>query len=161
MQATFNPDRILDAILETFVEYDNWLTLRQLANRPTGDPSNEQLIAGIVDRHSRVLVITDGCSASSAQASSRMLLRLRLVNSYPSIRCNIPINYAHNPPSRQNFPQIFLSSDCKHGLHQDPTTPPLFWTRSGEADSLCRDLCRNCPIPAGVKRVRAVSLAYK
>jgi len=61
MQATFNPDRILDAILETFVEYDNWLTLRQLANRPTGDPSNEQLIAGIVDRHSRVLVITDGC----------------------------------------------------------------------------------------------------
>ena len=60
MQATFDPDRILDAILETFVEYDNWLTFRQLANRLTGDPSNEQLIAGIVDRHSRVLMVTDG-----------------------------------------------------------------------------------------------------
>ena len=61
MPAAFNPDRMLDAILEAFVEYDNWLTFRQLANRLTGDPSNEQLIAGIVDRHSRVLVVTDGC----------------------------------------------------------------------------------------------------
>ncbi len=61
MQATFNPDRILDAILETFVEYDDWLTFRQLANRLTGDPSNEQVIAGIVGRHSRVLVVTAGC----------------------------------------------------------------------------------------------------
>ena len=61
MQATFNPDLILDAILETLVGYDNWLTFRELANRLTGDPSNEQLIAGIVDRHSRVLVVTDGC----------------------------------------------------------------------------------------------------
>ena len=61
MQVTFNPDRILDAILETFIEYDTWLTFRQLANRLTGDPSNEQLIAGIVDRHGGVLVVTDGC----------------------------------------------------------------------------------------------------
>ena len=61
MQKTFNPDRILDAILETFVEYDNWLTFRQLAHRLTGDTSNEQLIAGIVDRHSGVLMVTDGC----------------------------------------------------------------------------------------------------
>jgi hypothetical protein len=60
MQATSNPDRILDAILEIFVEYDNWLTFRQLASRLTGDPSNEQTIAGIVDRHSRVLEVTDG-----------------------------------------------------------------------------------------------------
>ncbi len=61
MQVTFDPDRILDLILETFVEYDNWLTFRQLANRLTEDPSNDQLIAGIVHRHSRVLVVTDGC----------------------------------------------------------------------------------------------------
>jgi hypothetical protein len=61
MKVTFNPDRILDAILETFIEYDNWLTFRQLANRLTGDPSDEQLIAGIVDRHSRVFVVADGC----------------------------------------------------------------------------------------------------
>jgi len=61
MQLTLNPDRILDLILETFVEYDNWLTFRQLANRLTGDPSNDQLIAQIVHRHSSVLVITDGC----------------------------------------------------------------------------------------------------
>ena len=60
MRVTFNPDRILDAILEIFVEYDNWLTFRQLATRLTGDPSNEQLIAGIVHRHNRVLVVTDG-----------------------------------------------------------------------------------------------------
>jgi len=61
MQVKLNPDRILDLILETFVEYDNWLTFRQLANRLTGDPANDQLIAGIVYRHSRVLVVTDGC----------------------------------------------------------------------------------------------------
>ena len=58
---TFNPDRILDQMLETFVEYNNWLTFRQLAYRFTGDPSNEQLIAEIVDRHSRVFMVTDGC----------------------------------------------------------------------------------------------------
>ena len=58
---TFNPDRILDQMLETFVEFDNWLTFRQLASRLTGDPSNEQLIAGIVHRHSRVFIVTDGC----------------------------------------------------------------------------------------------------
>ena len=61
MRVTVNPDRILDAILEIFVEYDNWLTFRQLANRLTGDLSNEQLIAGIVDRHGGVLVVADGC----------------------------------------------------------------------------------------------------
>ena len=61
MRVTFDPDCILDAILEIFVEYDNWLTFRQLATRLTGDPSNEQLIAGIVHRHNRVLVVTDGC----------------------------------------------------------------------------------------------------
>ncbi|HXJ90679.1 MAG TPA: hypothetical protein VMS18_27970 [Candidatus Binatia bacterium] len=60
MQATFNPDRILDAILETFVEYDNWLTFRQLANRLTGDASNQHVIAEVVYRHSRVFVVTDG-----------------------------------------------------------------------------------------------------
>ena len=61
MPVTSNLDRTLDLILEIFVEYDNWLTFRQLATRLTGDPSNEQLIAGIVDRHSGVLVVTDGC----------------------------------------------------------------------------------------------------
>ena len=58
---TFNPDRILDQILETFVEYDNWLTFRQLAYRVTGDPSNEQLMAGIVHGHGGVFLVTDGC----------------------------------------------------------------------------------------------------
>ena len=61
MRVTFDPDRILDAILEIFVEYDNWLTFRQLATRLTGDPSNEQLIAVIVHRHNRVFAVTDGC----------------------------------------------------------------------------------------------------
>jgi hypothetical protein len=74
MQVTFNPDRILDAILETLIEYDTWLTFRQLANRLTGDPSNEQLIAGIVDRHGGVLVVTDGCRCKLRTGSSRMLL---------------------------------------------------------------------------------------
>jgi hypothetical protein len=57
----FDPDRILDQILEIFVEYDNWLTFRQLAYRVTGDPSNQHVIAEVVHRHSRVLVVTDGC----------------------------------------------------------------------------------------------------
>ena len=57
----FNPDRILDQMLETFVEYNSWLTFRQLADRLTGDPSNEHLVAGIVHRHSRVFMVTDGC----------------------------------------------------------------------------------------------------
>ena len=61
MRVTFDPDRILDAILEIFIEYDNWLTFRQLATRLTGDPSNGQLIAGIVHGHNRVFVVTDGC----------------------------------------------------------------------------------------------------
>ena len=61
MPVTSDLDRTLDVILEIFVEYDNWLTFRQLATRLTGDPSNEQLIAGIVDRHTRVLVVTEGC----------------------------------------------------------------------------------------------------
>ena len=57
---TLNPDRILDQMLETFVEYDDWLTFRQLAYRLTGDPSNEQIIAEIVHRHSRIFMVTDG-----------------------------------------------------------------------------------------------------
>jgi len=58
---TFNPDRILDQMLETFVEYNNWLTFRQLAYRLTGDPSNEQIIAEIVHQHGRIFMVTDGC----------------------------------------------------------------------------------------------------
>lgn len=57
----FDPDRVLDQILETFVEYDNWLTFRQLAYRVTGDPSNQHIIAKLVHRHSRVFVVNDGC----------------------------------------------------------------------------------------------------
>lgn len=60
MQATLNPDRILDEMLETFVEHNNWLTFRELACRLTGDSSNEQLIGEIVHRHSRVFMVTDG-----------------------------------------------------------------------------------------------------
>ena len=56
----FDPDRILDQILEIFVEYDTWLTFRQLAYRLTGDPSNENVIAEVVRRHGRVLVVNDG-----------------------------------------------------------------------------------------------------
>jgi hypothetical protein len=55
-----NPDRILDQILEIFVEYDNWLTFRQLAYRVTGDPSDQHVIAEVVYRHIRVFVVTDG-----------------------------------------------------------------------------------------------------
>jgi hypothetical protein len=48
----FDPDRILDQLLEIFVaEHNNWLTFRKLAYRTTGDPSQEYLIAGVVDRH--------------------------------------------------------------------------------------------------------------
>ena len=58
---TIDPDRLLDQILEVFVEYNNWLTFRQLASRLTGDQSNEDLIAGVVRRHNRVFVVNDGC----------------------------------------------------------------------------------------------------
>jgi hypothetical protein len=58
---TIDPDRLLDQILEVFIEYNNWLTFRQLASRLTGDQSNEDLIAGVVRRHSRVLIVNDGC----------------------------------------------------------------------------------------------------
>jgi hypothetical protein len=57
----FDTDRILDQILEIFIEYDNWLTFRQLAYRLTGEPSNEHVIAEVVHRHSGVLVLNDGC----------------------------------------------------------------------------------------------------
>jgi hypothetical protein len=57
----FDPDRILDQILEIFIKYDNWLTFRQLAYRLTGEPSNEHVIAEVVHRHSGVLVVNDGC----------------------------------------------------------------------------------------------------
>ena len=53
-------DHILDQLLEVFIEYDNWLTFRQLAYRVTGDPSNQHEIAAVVYRHSRVFVVTDG-----------------------------------------------------------------------------------------------------
>ena len=61
MHVMFDPDRILDQILETFIEYDNWLTFRQLAYRVTGDPSNLHVIAEVVYRHSRVFDMNDGC----------------------------------------------------------------------------------------------------
>lgn len=57
----FDQDRILDPILEVFVEYDNWLTFRQLACRLTGDPSNEHAIAEVVHRHSKIFAVSDGC----------------------------------------------------------------------------------------------------
>jgi hypothetical protein len=57
----FDPDHILDQILEIFVEYDTWLTFRQLAYRVTGDPSNQHLIAEVVHQHSRVFIVNDGC----------------------------------------------------------------------------------------------------
>lgn len=60
----FDPDRILDQILEIFVEYDNWLTFRQLADRLTGDPTNEHVIAEVIHRHGGVLVVSDDCRCS-------------------------------------------------------------------------------------------------
>lgn len=56
-----DPDLILDQILEVFVDYNNWLTFRQLAHRLTGDPSNDSLIAEIVHQHARVFIVNDGC----------------------------------------------------------------------------------------------------
>ena len=44
---TIDPDRLLDQILEVFVDYNTWLTFRQLASRLTGDESNEDQIAGV------------------------------------------------------------------------------------------------------------------
>ena len=55
-----DPDSLLDQILEVFVEYNNWLTFRELASRLTGDQSNKDLIAGVVHRHSRVFIVNDG-----------------------------------------------------------------------------------------------------
>jgi hypothetical protein len=57
----FDSDRILDQILETFVEYDNWLTFQQLAYRITGDPSNQHVIAEVVHQHNQVFIVNDGC----------------------------------------------------------------------------------------------------
>ena len=56
-----DPDPILDQILEVFVDYNNWLTFRQLAQRLTGDPSNEHLIAQVVQQHDSVFIVNDGC----------------------------------------------------------------------------------------------------
>jgi hypothetical protein len=56
-----DPDLILDQILEVFVDYNNWLTFRQLAQRITGDPSNEYLIAEVVQQHGSVFIVSDGC----------------------------------------------------------------------------------------------------
>jgi len=55
-----DPDLILDQILEVFVDYNNWLTFRQLAQRLTGDPSNESLIAEVVRQHDGVFIVSDG-----------------------------------------------------------------------------------------------------
>jgi hypothetical protein len=57
-----DPDLILDQILEVFVDYNNWLTFRQLAYRLTGDQSNESLIAEVVHQHGRVFIVDDGCT---------------------------------------------------------------------------------------------------
>jgi len=56
-----NPNLILDQILEVFVDYNNWLTFRQLAQRLTGDPSNEHLIAEVVRQHGSVFIVNEGC----------------------------------------------------------------------------------------------------
>jgi len=56
-----DPHLILDQILEVFVDYNNWLTFRQLADRLTGDPANEHLIAGVVRQHGSVFIVEDGC----------------------------------------------------------------------------------------------------
>lgn len=57
---TIDSDRVLDQMLEVFVEYNNWLTFRQLATRITGDSANTDLIAELVHRHSGVFVVNDG-----------------------------------------------------------------------------------------------------
>lgn len=56
-----DPDLILDQILEVFVDYNNWLTFRQLAYRLTGDSSNESLIADVVRQHGGVFLVEEGC----------------------------------------------------------------------------------------------------
>ena len=56
---TIDPDRLLDQILEVFVECNTWLSFRELASRLTGDRSNEDLIAGVVHRHRRVFIVND------------------------------------------------------------------------------------------------------
>jgi hypothetical protein len=56
-----DPDLILDQILEVFVDYNNWITFRQLAQRLTGDPSNEHLMAEVVRQHGQVFIVNDGC----------------------------------------------------------------------------------------------------
>ena len=70
MYVMFHPDRLLDQVLEIFVEYDNWLTFRELAYRVTGDPSDQHVIAEIVRRHNRVFVVNEG---------SRCKLRTELI----------------------------------------------------------------------------------
>jgi hypothetical protein len=67
-------DLILDQILEVFVDYNNWLTFRQLAQRLTGDPSNESLIAQIVQQHARVFIVNDGCRCKLRSAEDGSLI---------------------------------------------------------------------------------------
>ena len=55
-----DPDVVLDQILEVFVDYNNWLTFRQLAQRVTGDESDEDLIARVVRRHGTVFIVDEG-----------------------------------------------------------------------------------------------------
>lgn len=57
---TIDPDRLLDQILEVFVEYNTWVTFQQLASRLTGDESNADQIARVVRRHGRVFIVNDG-----------------------------------------------------------------------------------------------------
>lgn len=59
---TFDPDRILNQLLEIFVaEHNNWLTFRQLAYRIFGHRSQDYLIAGVVNRNNKVFVVHGDC----------------------------------------------------------------------------------------------------
>ena len=72
----FEPDRILDQILEIFVEYDTWLTFRQLAYRVTGDPSNKLSCYGfdLIDNgfhvESKAIVVTQAPETPTNSASA-------------------------------------------------------------------------------------------
>jgi hypothetical protein len=54
---TIDIDRILDRILEIFVaERNNWFTYRQLAYRISGDGSQADVIAAVVESRPKVFV---------------------------------------------------------------------------------------------------------
>ena len=76
---TFDPDRIVDSVLEIFVgEGNNWLTFRQLAHRITGDPSNDYLIAAVVHQYDKVFAIHNdrSCKIRAEFLEKRPRLRL-------------------------------------------------------------------------------------